>query len=197
MWPKNYFPLFFQASFIILTIVCIAPQAASDENFLDHCLDSYLQKKICPDKICELRCLHDTPDCVQMCLPKACPKIKAQDCPPQYCQVMTDCSDEKICHYKMTGGQPECGNLAYAGQDVDCCDGLVKRCGVAFFDGRCDMEGKNSVYNLPICIPCGDGICGQFEDRCNCPEDCQQRLKAPVSLPIPPSVTKIESPVKK
>ena len=73
----------------------------------------------------------------------------------------------------MYGERAKCGDLAYAGQDVDCCPGLVRRCGVEFFDGSCDMEGKNSIYSLPICVPCGDGVCGNFENRCNCPEDCK------------------------
>lgn len=72
----------------------------------------------------------------------------------------------------MAGEKADCGDVAYAGQDVACCEGLVRRCGIEFLDGTCDMEGQDSVYNLPICIPCGDGLCGQFENRCNCPEDC-------------------------
>ena len=170
--------------------VAISRPAAAEQTFMDHCLDSYLQKKECPADICQLRCIHDTPDCVKMCLPKECPKIDVAHCPGKYCEVMTDCSDQKICHYQMMGEKPECGDLAYAGQDVECCDGFVKRCGVEFLDGRCDMEGKNSVYNIPICIPCGDGICGQFEDRCNCPEDCKSQLKEPPKLIIPPGVVK-------
>lgn len=182
-----------QASLIISACFFIPATAFAQDAFLDFCLESYLTNKSCPEKTCELRCIHNTPDCVQMCLPKECTKIPAKDCPLKYCEVMTDCSDEKICHYKMTGEKPECGNLAYAGQDAECCDGLIKRCGVAFLDGRCDMEGKNSVYNLPICIPCGDGVCGQFEDRCNCPEDCQRKLKKSVSLPVPKNVAIHES----
>ena len=132
-----------------------------------------MSTNVCPKEICELKCPQVSPNCTQICLPKECTKIKAENCPLEYCAVMTDCSNEKICHYQMMGEKPQCGDLAYAGQDVECCDGFAKRCGVAFLDGTCDMEGKNSIYNIPICVPCGDGICGQFEDRCNCPEDCR------------------------
>jgi hypothetical protein len=173
---------------MVLSIGILFPSHAfAEKTFLDYCLDSYVQKGSCPEKTCDLKCPTDEPGCVKVCLPKECPAIAAQDCPLQYCQVMTDCSNEKICHYKMAGEQPECGDLAYAGQDVECCPGLVKRCGIEFIDGRCDMEGKNSVYNLPICIPCGDGICSQFEDHCNCPEDCL--IKEP-EAPKPPAEEK-------
>ena len=155
----------------------------------DYCLEIFLEKGVCPEKVCEFRCSQESPGCAKFCLPKGCTQIKFKDCPLEYCQVMTDCSDQKICHYKMEGETPSCGDLAYAGQDVECCDGLTKRCGVEFIDGRCDMEGKNSIYNLPICIPCGDGICGQFEDRCNCPEDCRGNLTSP-SIKYPKSVVK-------
>lgn len=173
---KNHF------IFVTLLAAMLWPVEGLAQNkkpFLDFCLDSYMEKNLCPEKICHLRCPKEEPNCVQICLPKECPAIKAEDCPLEYCQIMTDCAAQKICHYQMAGGLPECGDLAYAGQDVECCQGLVKRCGIEFIDGRCDMEGKNSVYNLPICIPCGDGICGQFEDRCNCPEDCKKDFKKP------------------
>ena len=158
--------------------------AAAEKSFVGYCLESYLATDVCPEKVCEIKCAtgQDAENCTKGCLPKECPRISAADCPLDYCAVMTDCSDEKICQYQMQGEKPQCGDLAYAGQDVECCDGFVKRCGVEFLDGRCDLEGKNSVYNLPICIPCGDGVCGQFEDRCNCPEDCQRKFKEPAEL---------------
>ena len=92
--------------------VAISRPAAAEQTFMDHCLDSYLQKKECPADICQLRCIHDTPDCVKMCLPKECPKIDVAHCPGKYCEVMTDCSDQKICHYQMMGEKPESTNIA-------------------------------------------------------------------------------------
>jgi hypothetical protein len=38
------------------------------------------------------------------------------------------------------------------------------------------MQGKNTAYHLPICIPCGDGVCTNFENHCNCPEDCKKEI---------------------
>jgi hypothetical protein len=100
-----------------------------------------------------------------------CDEIPVDQCPEEICDRLINCRGETICHFKMID-PPACGNLSYAGQDVPCCPDLVRRCGVAFFDMTCDMYGDHSEYNLPICIPCGDGVCGNFENICNCPEDC-------------------------
>ena len=148
----------------------------SQQTFKDYCSAQFNGNGACPAEICELHCLdgQDQDDCEKNCVPKACTEISVEQCPSEFCAVMVNCSQEKICHYKMPGEAPSCGNLAYEGQDVECCEGLVRRCGVEFIDGTCDMEGKESMYNLPICIPCGDGICTNFENPCNCPEDCEQ-----------------------
>ncbi|MCK5579714.1 MAG: hypothetical protein KAJ18_00415 [Candidatus Omnitrophica bacterium] len=159
----------------VIFVVCMAAGSAQAEEktFSRHCADIYQKTKKCPAQICELKCVGEKKeDCLKACEPQKCPDISADECPAEFCVQMIDCSDEKICHYKMVGGVPACGDLAYAGQDVECCEGFVRRCGIEFVDATCDMEGKGSVYNLPICIPCGDGMCGQFENRCNCPEDC-------------------------
>ena len=146
---------------------------AKTKTFREFCWDTYAQEGKCPADMCHLLkpegAAEDAPG---MCLPVKCTDIPADKCPLDYCVVMENCSKEKICHFPMEGGKPKCGDLAYAGQDVPCCKGLERRCGIEFIDATCDMEGKNSVYSLPICIPCGDGICGNFENRCNCPEDC-------------------------
>ena len=142
-------------------------------TLLEQCARVFAETQVCPEETCRLvEEPREEGPAVRQCLALACTEIAAEDCPQDYCVVMTNCSGEEICHYPMQGGQPACGNLAYAGQDVECCKGLVQRCGIEFLDGTCDMEGVNSVYNLPICIPCGDGICTNFENRCNCPEDC-------------------------
>jgi len=165
----------------ILGLLCLsvvgmfAAPAYAQTEFLNYCFDSYQHQGKCPENICELTCAKDKKGgaCAsKVCLPVECPKIDADHCPAQFCQKMVNCSDDEICNYPMVGEKAQCGDLAYAGQDVDCCRGLVRRCGIQFIDGSCDMEGKDSVYELPICIPCGDGVCGQFENRCNCPEDC-------------------------
>lgn len=163
------------AIFLVFFVSQAAWAENPDENFRKFCEESFSTQGQCPADICRLDCLGGKKEeaCPQVCSPRPCPAIAAEACPKKYCTLMTDCSKEKICHYQMFGERAPCGDLAYAGQDVACCEGLVRRCGVEFFDGSCDMEGENSVYALPICIPCGDSICGNFENRCNCPEDCK------------------------
>ncbi len=158
------------------------PCARAQTIMMAYCSTIYTEKGECPENICKLSCAgnEDKKDCQPACLPEDCTVITADQCPSQYCVVMDDCAGEKICHYPMGGEPAECGDLAYAGQNVECCEGLVRRCGIEFLEGICEMEGKRSVYNLPICIPCGDGICGQFENRCSCPEDCGEPF-----IPLP------------
>lgn len=165
--------------FLLLgVLLLLANGVLAAETFADHCRSAFQKDGTCPGDVCALSsCPAGEKDqsCVPQCLPKKCTDIVADKCPTQYCAVMTDCSKQKICQFQMPGENAKCGNLAYAGQDVECCPGLVRRCGINFLDGSCDMEGKNSIYNLPICIPCGDGICGSFENHCNCPEDCPKK----------------------
>ena len=57
-----------------------------------------------------------------------------------------------------------------------CCDGLVEvedlqsmeDTSAEFPDG-CGLEGPPDLLR---CVPCGNGVCDSSENRCNCPEDC-------------------------
>lgn len=54
-----------------------------------------------------------------------------------------------------------------------CCEGLVAK-------SDCELTYDGcSCPKCPchICLPCGDGLCGPFEHRCNCPEDCPEDFK--------------------
>lgn len=152
-----------------------------DERRLQTCQEFYDDQGECLESICFFGC----PDgimylgCKKECLAKPCLQISAGKCPLHRCQLLVSCEakedegeEKKICFDQLLIEPSECGGLAYAGQ-LECCPGMEKRCGVEFFDGSCDMEAKNSVYVVPICLPCGNGICNQFENRCNCPEDCE------------------------
>jgi len=141
----------------------------SAADFEQYCLDMMGTAGGCSSEVCMLKTETLTGEAI--CVPRPCDQILAQDCPLDFCAKMINCRGQEICHFQMFD-PPECGNLSYAGQDVPCCDGLVRRCGVAFLDDTCDMYGDNSEYSLPICIPCGDGFCTNFENVCNCPEDC-------------------------
>ena len=141
------------------------------------CFDAYVIDGECPPDICQLQIVEDEKTRVMsmFCIPKTCVELPADHCPVDRCQIMQGCDDEPVCYDQMDAEPPTCGGLAYSGQSVDCCKGYVKRCGVEFFDGSCDMLGKNSIYSIPVCLPCGNGICNQFENSCNCPEDCNKR----------------------
>ncbi len=161
----------------VVLMVSPPSQASLTKTFQQYCQDKYEGGEECPKSICRERIVTTSVgEELTLCLPKDCLEISAKDCPQDYCALMTNCSNEQVCHYQMQGERAQCGDLAYAGQDVECCEGLIRRCGIEFLDGTCDMEGRNSIYSLPICIPCGDGFCNNFENRCNCPEDCGDPL---------------------
>jgi hypothetical protein len=71
------------------------------------------------------------------------------------------------------------GKCRVAGQDFDgkvagaqCCEGTV-RVGYLVPDPA-DPSGCRSTRppSLILCMPCGDGICDDGENVCNCSEDC-------------------------
>jgi hypothetical protein len=58
-----------------------------------------------------------------------------------------------------------------------CCDGLVEREPMVettqVFDGYPEGCGPGPAPpSILVCVACGDGVCGEGENRCVCPEDC-------------------------
>ena len=162
--------------FILLikgNIVYSEDSALPVEDLAHYCKAMYESHQTCPKEICFLSCLGgiDSQDCPVECQAKECIEIDAKDCPQPQCDLIEGCDKKKVCYYKIRKPPSGCGDLSYVGQN-DCCQGFVKRCGIEFFDGTCDMVGEKSIYSSPMCIPCGNGICNQFENHCNCPEDC-------------------------
>lgn len=52
-----------------------------------------------------------------------------------------------------------------------CCEGLIRRApDEPASMSRCRNAGSLGVFT---CLRCGDGSCSTFENRCNCPEDCE------------------------
>ena len=147
----------------------------TEEQQVLDCEKVFKESGFCPENFCnrEVKCVPETEQisCTIACNPKECVTIKAKDCPLKRCIVLSGCTGEDVCYPPLEENGLECGELAYIGEK-ECCEGLVKRCGVEFLDESCDMVGEYSIYNAPFCIPCGNGICNQFENRCNCPEDC-------------------------
>lgn len=143
------------------------------QSLVKYCPDIFKDTGTCPLDVCVMGCVGGIQyeQCPKSCQPRPCVEIDVAHCPTEDCDIVMGCNDEEVCYYKWRYEPPECGDLAYTG-NADCCPGLTKRCGVAYFDNTCDMQGEHSVYSVPICVPCGNGICNQFEDVCNCPEDC-------------------------
>ncbi|MCA9406771.1 MAG: hypothetical protein KC684_09545 [Candidatus Omnitrophica bacterium] len=157
-------PVLFSAGFFILS--------SDAETLKEYCQKQFEEHQVCPEETCyQLSCLEEP--CDEGCHPKSCLEIEPEHCPLSACRLLMGCNDTSVCYPLSKQDTPECGTNAYEGQDVECCEGFIKRCGVEFFDGTCDMIGKGSIDSVPICLPCGNGICNQFENRCNCPEDCK------------------------
>jgi len=139
------------------------------------CPKTFQETGQCPREQCKYGCFIPSEDglgCYMACIDKPCLELKVAECPTHRCEIMTSCENQKVCYPKLKEKPAVCGSIGYMGQDVPCCEGLLKRCGVEFFDGSCDMYGRNSIHTVPTCIPCGNGICDQFENSCNCAEDC-------------------------
>ena len=130
----------------------------------------------CPEDKCEIGCggggPFDVGGCPMACYLKPCNAFTSKNCPLESCRIMTNCEGQEVCYYKSVGEPPECGVSSYYGQDVACCEGLIKRCGEVLEDGSCDST-LGGYDDLPWCLPCGNGVCDQFENKCSCPEDCK------------------------
>ena len=75
-------------------------------------------------------------------------------------------------------------NCALEGEQIDkftnnleCCEGL-KRVNTGFGYKDSTKECGQIMYcdpvNCPdVCINCGNDICEEWENQCNCPEDCK------------------------
>lgn len=162
---------------LVLFMSCLAFSVWAQTEVPIDCRQMYEKTGSCPPDTCLMTCrdrlLFD--GCPLSCEPRPCVEIPLEKCPVDRCEVLDGCDKKKVCYYKISD-PPKCGDLAYAGRK-ECCKGFVKRCGFEFFDGSCDMIGDNSMYSVPICMACGNGICNQYEDKCNCPEDCDKTKK--------------------
>lgn len=166
---KNIFPfLLLSVCFITLAVFLVAATYEKESS----CEQIFKESGQCPGNICQSGCLgDDSLSCPNSCVARPCVEIKREECPKDRCQVLDGCDHTQICFDKILTEPDTCGDLGYGGT-LECCADLMKRCGLEFFDGTCDMVGSNSMYGVPICIPCGNGVCNQFENACNCPEDC-------------------------
>lgn len=177
--------------FIALAGRCLAKEPPSKSNLAagqessreteiqvsltEYCPQTFQETGLCPEDVCTLDCVYagSSEVCRMQCQPKSCFNIEAEHCPLLDCRLLMGCEEKDVCFPKAEMVEPEgCGDLGYFGP-VECCEGYAKRCGVEFLDGSCDMVGAHSEFSVPICLPCGNGICNQFENSCSCPEDCE------------------------
>ena len=169
--------LFILAPFVLLILFFVSYSAIASspkENLDAYCTSEYFYKKECPQRYCNMQCIGGVnyPDCHPECVPKPCLEYTRGDCPKDQCELLRACNGQDVCYDKIDDQELTCGRFAYPGQKAPCCDGLVKRCGIEFYDGTCDMSAEGTALCVPVCLPCGDGKCGNLENRCNCPEDC-------------------------
>lgn len=58
----------------------------------------------------------------------------------------------------------------------ECCEDLSPKNEKEIYAANCTFF-PNMGASLKQCIPCGDGVCGELENVCNCPEDCEFCMK--------------------
>ena len=77
------------------------------------------------------------------------------------------------------------------GVAVVCCDGLVEIPNAYPVHDACALE-----FGFHLCSACGDGFCDDWENACNCPEDCgpcvEEGGTVPVILHPPPCCLGLE-----
>ena|SRR3989344_5935629 len=147
-------------------------QSDLEVNLLEICTES----SGCPREYCTIGCVGGGPQfgCVAGCVPRDCQEFDAKNCPVgDICSLWTNSVGEKVCYYNSVNDDHACGETGYYGQKVDCCEGFIRRSGKLLEDGSCDMAKGGYQDQFPYCLACGDGQCGPRENKCNCPEDCQ------------------------
>ncbi len=167
-----------RAIFIVMFMV-VAFLGNPTLSYARSALDQYCDKKfketnVCREELCQTRCYGglDYPGCDIECYGKDCAAIVVNQCPSPTCQIVKGCDGRKRCLPDDYAEGDTCGVLGYVGDKLECCEGLVKKCGIPLFDGSCDEAPERSIYAAPMCLPCGNGKCDVLENRCNCPEDC-------------------------
>ena len=64
-------------------------------------------------------------------------------------------------------------SLEYDQEGPDCCEGLNKKAHFDLIDDECAVL----LDDMGICINCPNGECGFGENKCNCPEDCEEEFR--------------------
>ena len=67
----------------------------------------------------------------------------------------------------------------HRGVAVVCCDGLVEIPPAYPLGNVCVL-----MFGFDLCSACGDGICDDWENSCNCPEDCGPCIGEGDAIPV-------------
>ena len=90
--------------------------------------------------------------------------------------LLGDCGEE----YVHPVGCAEAGE--HRGVAVECCEGLVEIPNAYSQDHVCQYL----LGAFSLCSDCGNGICEDWENSCNCPEDCGPCVEEGGSIPVIP-----------
>ena len=148
----------------------------AEPTYRDECDRIYTETGECPDEYCRGDFI-EVPGMdgdVMGCVPKRCDQFVGGQCPLGRCQVMVNCAGNEVCRAPSSDNGEDCGGMGYLAQKVECCEGLIHRCGKVISDGSCNMN-SSGYGSFPKCLPCGNDICDEpHENKCNCPEDCTE-----------------------
>lgn len=140
-------------------------------------------------------CVFDS-DCVEgnKCLSldssdftkKTCVNIKHQTAGAA-CNFDDDCAPGYVCKQDSSGGTAKCAvklPCVKEGEAINVFNAQLECCfGLKSINNLSDTGIMSSNSNeLNVCADCGDKICGEGENRYNCPEDCGS---PPESSPAP------------
>lgn len=111
-----------------------------------------------------------TDHCIQCVKPDDCEKLGL---PHDDCEGHWECLEGQ-CNWVC---DTPCLGLGQGFVDFEtegkCCEGLKPMSDCDLMDGGCSCP-KCPCY---VCLPCGDKVCGPFEHKCNCEEDCPEEQK--------------------
>ena len=89
-----------------------------------------------------------------------------------YCKCEPDSRDcwsgNFTCHFPCE--EMPCKEAGESSYVFGCCEGLKEIQPIRAYDDECNFTGI--IGGTPICSDCGNGRCEEWENKCNCPEDC-------------------------
>lgn len=113
----------------------------------------------------------------------------------QWCEEKQKCLRiwEENCSDCVKEGESNGGGISPSSDTRKCCGGLTSVYSGLLYNnntGKCEdsfTDGPN------ICIKCGDGICRDKENICNCPQDCNKTLPGTGKVKILPETASLRA----